>query len=58
MVKNITGVVAVISIIFILYRCAVCAASKGFQTVDYVLVGVMGVILIADIVVRIKFKDR
>ena len=60
MVKNITGIVAVICGIFMLYRVAVCASSKsGFKVSDIVLIAVCAVILIASIIVRIKFgKDH
>ena len=58
MVKNITGIVAVLVIIFILYKCAVCASSKGFQTGDIVMISILGVVLVADIILRIKFKDK
>ena len=58
MVKNITGIVAVISIIFVLYRLAVCASSKaGFKPADFVMIAVFGVLFVASIIVRIKFKN-
>ena len=37
MVKNITGIVNVLIIIFLLYRTAVCATRKEFKVSDIIL---------------------
>ena len=58
MVKNITGIVNVLIIIFLLYRTAVCATRKEFKVSDIILLAVMVVILIVSFIIRIKFTDR
>jgi hypothetical protein len=58
MVKNITGIVGVLAIIFLIYHVIVCVSRNQFTPQNIVVIVVMAIILIADLIVRLKFKDK